>query len=166
MSEKSIDLKKEELLTFILKVHRNTYAAPEEIKKQNMAMPFLPGHKDCEFSEGDFTYRDSYAGSTWAPGSEVIFYTGKPVWRMSYQGRTYGSFDESFFQEKVFPFLKKALMKSSIDLPFRGPEYFYDGHFEYFFEIDGSYDYFKGKEYVLYKGKVVFFQDVMGSLIK
>ncbi len=43
---------------------------------------------------------------------------------------------------------------------------FSEGDFKYTFEMEGDYDYFKGQERILYKGKSVFFQDVMGSLIK
>ena len=43
---------------------------------------------------------------------------------------------------------------------------FFDSDFKYTFEMEGDYDYFKGQERILYKGESVFFQDVMGSLIK
>ena len=52
------------------------------------------------------------------------------------------------------------------NMPFRGPKEFSDGDFKYIFEMEGDYDYFKGQERILYKRKSVFFQDVMGSLIK
>lgn len=155
------------LLDFIAKAHRNTYAAPIEIRKQHLCNnPIQLGHEDYEFIEGDFRYHDSYAGKHWAPGKEVVFFHEKPYWTMAYQGQTNSNFDNNFFEEQAFPFLKKALMNFDDSLPFRGPKEFSEKHFKYTFEIQGSYVYFKGQERVFFKGESVFFQDVMGSLIK
>lgn len=160
-------MEKETLLAFIAKAHRNTYAAPPEIQKQHScATPILPGHFDYEFVDGDYSYHDSYAGITWAPGREVIFYQGSPVWAMAYQGHGHEVYDEKFFSEQVFPFLKKALMNFDDSLPFRGPTEFVDGDFKYVFTVQGDYRYFIGQERVYFKGEEVFMQDVMGSIIK
>ena len=160
-------MNKQSLLKFIAKAHRHTYAAPEEVRKQHRCeIPILDGHKDYEFTEGDFSYKDSYAGSFWAPGREVVFFKGNPVWCMAYQGQHNPKYDNDFFQEQVFPFLKKALMNFDDNMPFRGPKEFSDGDLKYIFEMQGGYDYFKGVERIFYKGEQVFFQDVMGSVIK
>jgi hypothetical protein len=160
-------MEKEKLLEFIALAHQNTYAAPKEIKLQNKCdIPILDGHIDYEFKKGDFSYHDSYAGSTWAPGREVIFLKGNPYWAMSYQGRHNEDFGEEFFQTKAFPFLKKALMNFDKNMPFRGPAEFTEGNFKYTFEMEGDYSYFTGQERIFYKDESVFFQDVMGTLIK
>ena len=158
---------KKSLLVFIAKAHRHTYAAPEEIRiKYLCEYQVLHGHTDHEYSEGNFRYHDSYAGSTWAPGKEVVFYKDVPVWCMAYQGHTHPKHDEQFYQEQVFPFLKRALMKFEDDTPFRGPKEYSEDDFKYTFEIQGDYSYFKGQERIFYKDYVVFVQDVMGSLIR
>ena len=161
------------LLAFIAKAHRNTYAAPTEVRKQHRCdTPILPGHKDYAFEEGDLSYHDSYAGSSWAPGREVVFHKGNPIWCMSYQGKDSPDTDEFFLDEEVFPFLKKALTNFDDSMPFRGPSRFTspskfnEGEFEYTFEMEGDYRYFKGRERITFRGEEVFFQDVMGSLIK
>jgi len=155
------------LLAFIAKAHRNTYAATTEVRKQHKCeVPIQAGHTDYEFVEGDLRYRDSYAGIKWAPGSEVVFLKEIPIWCMAYQGQHNSKFDDVFFQEEAFPFLKKALMTFDDSMPFRGPKEFSEGDFKYFFEMEGDYSYFKGKEKILYKGEIVFFQDVMGEIIK
>ncbi|MFW5747154.1 MAG: DUF5680 domain-containing protein [Nanoarchaeota archaeon] len=160
-------MEKHTLLAFIAKAHRHTYAAPPQIREQHRCkIPILEGHKDFEFVDGDLKYHDSYAGSTWAPGKEVVFFRGKPIWCMAYQGQHDAEYDEAFFQEQAFPFLKKALMRADETMPFRGPLEFSEGDFTYVFEMDGDYQYFRGHEKVLYKGEVVFFQDVMGSEIR
>lgn len=162
-----VKIDKRKLLSFIAKAHKNTYAAPKEIKrKYKCKKPILPGHKDYNFQEGDWEYHDSYAGSIWAPGKEVIFFKGKPVWAMSYQGRHNEEFSEEFFQNKVFPFLQRALMQTPNNIPFRGPVEFTEEDFEYSFNIIGNWQYFTGREKILYKGLEIFFQDVMGELIK
>lgn len=165
---------KETLLKFIAKAHRHTYAAPKEVRQQHrVETPLLEGHKEYEYIEGDLRYYDSYAGSQWAPGKEEVFLNGQPIWCMSYQGQHNPDYDEEFYQEQVFPFLKRALMDFEDEMPFRGPEEFEEGDFRYTFKIETEpafntreYDYFKGQERVTYKGELVFFQDVMGSLIK
>ncbi len=157
---------KDSLLEFIAKAHKNTYAAPKEIRsKYKCAIPILSEHKDYDFTLGDWRYHDSYAGSKWAPGREVVFLYEKPVWCMSYQGQTIEDLSEEFI-EKTFKFLKRALQNFDKNYPFRGPKTFKRGEYEYKFKFTGDYKYFKGVETIKYRGKKVFFQDVMGSLIK
>jgi hypothetical protein len=161
------EINKTELLGFIAKAHRNTYAAPKEIKqKHKCKTPILPEHKDYHFTEGDWSYHDSYAGSEWAPGREVVFFKDEPVWCMAYQGQHNPDYSSEFFQEETFPFLKKALSAMTEDMPFRGFPNFEEGDFKYTFTLEGDYQYFKGKETITHKGIEVFFQDVMGELIK
>jgi hypothetical protein len=153
------------LIEFILMAHKHTYAAPKEVKKKyRCENPILPGHKDYDFVYGDWRYHDSYAGTKWAPGREVVFYKGEPVWCMSYQGQTVPGLAEDFIEE-TFEFLKKALRTITVDLPFRGPSRFEEGDFVYTFEIKGDLKYFTGREAITYRGKEVFFQDVMGEMI-
>ena len=164
MDKESLD--KASLLKFLVEAHKHTFAAPSEVRKNyRCTKPILPGHKDYDFVDGDWRYHDSYAGSAWAPGREVVFYQGKPVWAMSYQGKVPDDLSEEFI-EKVFAFLKKALMSIDSKLPFRGPEKFKEDDFEYSFLIKGDYAYFTGRESIKHKGREVFFQDVMGELIK
>ncbi|MBM3233377.1 hypothetical protein FJZ18_04395 [Candidatus Pacearchaeota archaeon] len=181
MAEKTTDLNSDELLKFILKAHRNTYAALKEVRQKNrFDIPILPGHKDYDFAEGKWRYHDSYSGRLWAPGREVIFLDEKPVWCMSYQGMPCKFSPEcknnqssearilpmEFYDENVFPFLKRALMRADESMPFRGPPRFNEEEFEYGFEMQGNYEYFTGRESVVYFGREVFFQNVMGSIIR
>ena len=147
---------KDTLIGFIAKAHRNTYAAPQEIKsKYKCKIPILPEHKDYDFVDGDWRYHDSYAGSSWAPGREVVFF----------KGQTLGDLSDKFIDE-TFEFLKKALRGFTNEIPFRGLDGFEEGDFRYSFTFEGDYSYFTGRESVFHKGKEVFFQDVMATLIK
>lgn len=161
------EINQAELLGFIAKSHRNTYAAPKEIRqKSKLKTPFLPRHKCYYFKDGNWEYFDGYAGEEWAPGREVVLFEGKPVWAMSYQGKHNEDYSKDFFQEEVFPFLKKALMNIDDLMPLRGPKEFVNGDFRYVFKIKGDYRYFTGRESITHKGIEVFFQNVMGELIK
>jgi hypothetical protein len=151
------------LLAFIAKAHRHTYAAPTKVRKQHLCeIPVLKGHTDHEFSEGDLRYHDSYAGSTWAPGREVVFHKENPIWCMTYQGQNNPEYGELFLQEQAFPFLKRALMSFDDGTPFRGPQEFSEGDFRYTFELDGDYEYFKGRKYLL--SRHYGFADQVGAL--
>ena len=50
--------------------------------------------------------------------------------------------------------------------PFRGLDGFQEDNFKYRFALNGDYQYFTGRESILHKGTMIFFQDVMGALIK
>lgn len=70
------------------------------------------------------------------------------------------------YRKVYFPFLKKALMTITEDLPFRGPREYVEGDFRYSFEMSGDYTYFTRQEKIEYKGKAVFVLDVMRDLVK
>jgi len=160
-------IEKESLLEFIVKAHQHTYAAVRSIKMMYACRTsILPGHKDYHFVDGDWTYHDSYAEGTGAPGREVVLFRNQPVWCMSYQGQHNESYPEEFFQTKVFPFLQEALRSVTPEMPFRGPARFEKDNFVYTFEMQGDYAYFTGRESITHKGIEIFFQNVMGALIK
>ena len=154
------------LLEFIARAHGNTYAAPKEIKfLYSCKIPILEKHKDYDFTDGDWRYHDSYAGSIWAPGREVVFYKGEPVWSMAYQGKTIDGLSEELVDE-TFTFLKTALINADERMPFRGPRAFAKGDFDYRFLMTGDYRYFTGEEAIAYKRTIIFTQNVMGILVK
>lgn len=45
-----------------------------------------PGSHDLSFREGDWTYRDSYFGSTDFIGQETVWLKDEPDWSMIYYG--------------------------------------------------------------------------------
>ena len=154
------------LLEFIWKAHQNTYAAPADLRNlYRNKTPMLQGFVEYRFVDGDWKYHDVYAGRRWPPGKEIIFYKNMPVWCMSYQGKV-SSIVEEEEVTSTYSFLKNALRASDVKRPFRGPKRFLEGDFEYTFDFVGDYSYFVGRESVRKQGDEVFFQDIMGSLIK
>lgn len=163
----NIEFDSKDLIRFIGLAHRNTYAAPAEVRAlSRLQVPLLPGHKSYTFSNGDWTYYDIYAGEEWAPGREVVIFKERPVWAMSYQGMPKPGVDSNFLKNEAFPFLKNALMNADSNMPFRGPREFISNDFRYEFILDGNYKYFRGRESIQHKGLEVFFQHVMGELIQ
>ena len=73
----------EELILFLLRARNSGYAGHAEKVKT----PQRPRFKEFSpYKEGPFEYVDSYAGTYYAPGQEVIRFNDKPAWNMSYNG--------------------------------------------------------------------------------
>ncbi len=153
------DLK--QLAQFLLRAKKQTYAGEgAEVSAQR------PGFKESEFIEGDFKYRDSYAGFFQAPGQEIVRFKGKPIWAMAYSGGMEQEYHNDFeFSLQTFKFLRKCLLRVEETKPFRGPDYFQEAEFEYFSQIQGDINSFRGRERILYQGKEVFSQHYIGGLI-
>jgi hypothetical protein len=158
-----IDLKK--LAEFLVKAKISTYASADRMKIESERS----GFDELEFEEGDYYYRDSYAGFFQAPGMEVVRFGGKkgePIWTMAYSGgmleRYHGDLG---FAKEVFSFLKEALKRVAVDAPYRGPGDFTNGDFKYTNQFEGDMRRFVGLEKILYRGKEVFSQDYCGGIV-
>jgi len=66
----------------------------------------------------------------------------------------------------VYKFLKDALRNTDPRNPFRGPKKYTKGDWKYIFKKEGSWKYFTGKEKIYYQKQLIFFQDIMGSIVK
>lgn len=150
-----------ELADFLIRAKRQTYAGDgKEI------VPQRPGFRELEYKEGNWEYRDSYTGFYFAPGQEVVRFRRKPVWTMAYSGgMKYGFHGNVNFVKQTFEFLKKVMLRVEKSKPFRGPENFREGDYEYTNKTDGDIKDFNGTECILYKGKEVFRQNYMGGLV-
>lgn len=127
------------------------------------------GFFDLEHEEGDFYYRDSFAGYLASHGQETVWYQDKPVWMCSYAGGMRGSkTDDADFANKTFEFLKKAMRTSKKGKEYqpRGPKKLKDGDWEYKNDYSGDASNFKGHEEIHYKGELVFVHDYFGGLLK
>ena len=150
-----------QLERFLVKAKTQTYAGDgKEIQPQR------PGFKELEFKEGDWEYRDSYAGFFLAPGQEIVRFQGIPIWAMAYNGGMFGKYHGDIdFAKQTFAFLKKALLKIEESRPFRGPECLEEGDWVYVDESVGHTTGFQGEENILYKGENVFKQMYLGGII-
>jgi len=115
-----------QLAKFLVKAKKGTYASINNMKIK----PEKPLHDELEFSDGEFYYRDSYAGFFQAPGMEEVRLgkEGKTIWTMAYSGGMLKEYQKDIeFAKQTFGFLKKALSAIKESAPFIGPEELKDG---------------------------------------
>ena len=133
------------LIAFLLRASRQTYASGQNPRSDSRS----PGSHDYEYIEEPFVYRDRYFGGERFAGEETVLLHGQPVWSMNYAGRVLGSdFDGDFFKE--------ALRLRSEEIPFRGPLFFAKGKHAYCNQPEGGFDWFDGREQILYEGSIVY----------
>jgi hypothetical protein len=152
-------------LNFLYNAHLKTYAGDgEDRKKTKCAKSKIPDHQEYLYKEKDWEYFDSYAGHSFPPGKEIVFYKNKPFWTMSYQGQYIGN--KRVAIKETYSFLREALRNNKKEKPFRGPTSYERDGWEYSYKMKGDWQYFTGREEVRHRNKLIFFQDVMGSIIK
>ncbi|MCD4705313.1 DUF5680 domain-containing protein [bacterium] len=165
MSMKNKSNLQKSFIEFLHTAHLKTYAGTDlERKKTKCLKSKLLGHKEYYYSEKDWKYFDNYAGHIFPPGKEIVYYQNNPFWIMSYQGQ-YIDNKQTNTQE-TYKFLKEALRNTNPKKPFRGPKQYKKNSWKYVCKIKGNWEYFIGKEKVYYKKKLIFFQDIMGSIVK
>jgi hypothetical protein len=160
MQRKKAEIKT--LAKFLVKAKLSTYASGKARKLK----PQRPGFEEFQFSQKEWSYRDSYAGHYAATGQEVVRFKNRPVWSMSYSGGMAKEFHGSAeFTEQTFKFLREALSQVTEAKPFRGPEHFIRGEFGYINHAYGSMASFNGIEVITHKGREVFRQYYIGGLV-
>jgi len=152
-------------LNFLYTAHLKTYAGTDlDRKKTKCIKSKILGHQEYYYKEKEWEYFDSYSGHIFPPGKEVVFYKKQPFWTMSYQGQYINN--KKVTAKEVYTFLREALRDNNKNNPFRGPKKYNNDNWQYIFKMKGNWKYFIGREEVFYKNKLVFFQDIIGSIIK
>ena len=131
----------EEIIAFRLKANVNTYAA-----FMNETKASRKGSHDFSFSEGEFSYYDTYLGGERFAGEEAVWKNGRSVYAMNYMGRV---LDQRFSGN----FLKEALRAATAQMPFRGPEFYQSGEYIYKCRVTGDIFWFLGYEEI-YCGQI------------
>ena len=143
-----------ELVDFLIRAKQATYAG----KGAETASSRVKSH-DLIYREGDYMYYDTYLGGDKFAGEEALWISEIPYWSMNYVGRVIG---EKFSGD----FLKEALLQVPEDKPFRGPDEFTDSDYTYKCDIDGDYEWFRGKEIISYQGTLIYECYFHGGIIK
>ena len=116
----------EKLIAFRLEANVNTYAAYMNETESTR----LDSH-DFTYSNGPYTYHDTYVGGEQFAGEEAVWYEGKAEYALNYAGRVLG-------QQFSGDFLKEALRKADKKMPYRGPEYYQSGEYTYKCNVVGD----------------------------
>ena len=142
------------LVEFRLEANRNTYAACMNETDSTR----LNSH-DFTYSNGPYTYHDTYVGGEQFAGEEAIWYEGRSQYAMNYIGRV---LSQNFSGD----FLKEALRKADKKMPFRGPEYYQSGQYIYKCSIVGDFTWFQGYEEIYCDNEKVFECYFHGGIMK
>lgn len=150
-----------ELKEFLYDANANGYAGDgNEVAAQR------PGFDEIEYQKGDWLFHDSYAGHYFAPGQEIVYYKGQPVWAMAYAGGMRFEYHQDHdFTHETIVFLKKALLNMDRGKPYRGPENFAENNWKYISTLAGDIKDFVGNEKIYHKDKVVFEQNFIGGIV-
>jgi len=156
-----MNIDKNQLFDFIKKAGRSTYAVSgvESVKYDKN------GFKELNFSENDYSYKDTYTGFFRSRGIEIVTCKNKPVWVASYGG---GMIKEDFdLAMQTFIFLKEAFLTDETGFQtFRGPHQFRQDQWQYKYKQEGSIEEFSGYEEIFFDNELVFFHRIIGGFIK
>ena len=148
-----------ELSKFLVKAKIATYASEGEANKKVLE----DGAKELTFEDGEFKYRDRYYGFNPFVGEEIVWKNGKIVWSMNYYGKIVSDVVSA---KEIYEFLKMAMRQVKEDKPFRGPNNFKSGDFEYIDESTGDINDFSGIEKILFKGQEIYKLIYHGGIVK
>lgn len=146
------DLK--ELIAFRLEANVNTYAA----YMNETASTRLDSH-DFSYTNGSYTYHDTYVGGEQFAGEEAVWHEGKAKYAMNYMGRVLG-------QQFSGDFLKEALRQADLKMPYRGPEYYESGEYIYKCNVVGDFTWFQGYEEIYCNNQKVYECYFHGGLMR
>ena len=142
------------IISFLIRAKRATYAG----KGAETASSRIGSH-DLVYRENNLMYYDTYLGGDRFAGEEALWISDVPYWSMNYIGRVTGS---PFSGD----FLKEALLHVPEDMPFRGPEKYVNGNYDYSCSVEGDCDWFQGKETISYCGNQIYECIYHGGLIR
>ena len=129
---------------FLIRAKRATYAG-----KGAETTSSRPGSHDLAYREGEYLYYDTYLGGERFAGEEALWISGVPYWSMNYAGRVTGN---NFSGD----FLKEALLRVPEDMPYRGPERYEDGGYDYTCSVTGDPEWFRGEERICFQGREIY----------
>ena len=143
----------QQIIEFLIKAKQATYAG----KGAETTSSRIKSH-DLVYRDGAYMYYDTYLGGEKFAGEEALWISDTPYWSMNYVGRVTG---EHFSGD----FLKEALLHVPEDKPYRGPQDYVNGDYAYHCDVNGIFDWFQGKETIVYQGKLIYECYFHGGLI-
>jgi hypothetical protein len=129
------------------------------------ATPSRLGSRDLTWSDGHWSYRDSYFGGTDFIGQETIWLRDEPVWAMNYFG--YISHPELIDAQRAGATIKAALSSMYAEQSrFLGGYEWHGNHGHYLDRNEGEAARFRGREVIVVEGTEAYVLDYHGGLIK
>ncbi len=141
------------LIKFRLEANVNSYAAYMNETDSTR----LDSH-DFTYSNGPYTYHDTYVSGEQFAGEEAIWYEGKSQYAMNYMGRVLS-------QRFSGDFLKEALRAADVSMPYRGPKSYQSGQYIYSCNVAGDFKWFQGYEKIYCENEKVYECCFHGGLI-
>lgn len=135
----------QDMRMFLVRAKNITY-----ITNNNICLPSKPNSNDYRYSEGEYTYTDSFMGNEHFVGEECVWLKEIPIHAMNYYGQI---LSENF----NIDFLKEVLSLVTYERPFRGPEYHQKGDYAYHCQVHGDFSCFHGEEIIYCKHEKVYF---------
>jgi transcriptional regulator with XRE-family HTH domain len=134
----------ERMIDFLCEAKKKTYAG----RGMEESRSSRPNSHDLIYQSPQYTYLDTYLGGEIFSGEEAVWSGDIPIWAMNYSGRV---LDENFSGD----FLKEALLLVPRESPYRGPALYQSGGYTYYCTVNGSFNWFQGREEIYYNtGKV------------
>ena len=146
------------LNAFIVRAKAATYVGDGE-----HAPSCRPGSHDLKFTDGVWSYLDSYFGGRDFIGQEVVYFSGQPVWAMNYYGRILQA-------GLITPAQAGQVIKASLSALYKegrflgGFQYQYE-EFTYIDTNEGDTPSFRGREFIRRNGESAYELFYHGGLI-
>ena len=148
-----------ELNTFIVRAKAATYVGDGEHVSSCRV-----GSHDLRFTDGKWTYLDSYFGGTDFIGEEVVYFDEKPVWAMNYYGRILR--DDLLTGAQAGQMIKASLSRMYKQGRFLGGFEYTEDDLTYVDTSEGSADTFHGRESIQRGQDLAYELSYHGGLIR
>ncbi len=126
--------------------------------------PAARSRRDLQFTEGDWTYHDTYFGASDFIGEETVWFKGVPVWAMNYYG--YILHPDLITPAETGGMIKASLSRMYKEGRFLGGFQHSQGGLTYIDTSEGDVSHFSGREWIEREGLRVYELVYHGGLIK
>jgi hypothetical protein len=138
-----------DFIDFLLDAKMHSYAGVGE--RDETAVE--GGGKRLTYRRENYVYVDTYYGNDPFMGEEIVFRDGTAIYGMNFYGLV---LDTTVPSGDVYCFLQSAMRQVGRERPFRGPDVFTSGDWEYRDHSDGGPERFAGEETILFQGRPVY----------
>lgn len=130
-----------QLTSFIVRAKAATYVGDGE-----QVTPCRLGSHDLRFTDGAWSYHDSYFGGADFIGEEVVYFEEKPVWAMNYYGRILR--DDLLTGPQAGQMIKASLSRMYVEGRFLGGFEYTENDLTYIDSSEGDTERFHGREII------------------